>query len=165
MIAACDKHRIISQGGEIPWDSAGDFKFFREVTMGSNVIMGRKTWESIGSKDLPGRNNIVISSRGLVPTYDNRLKLCADSPSDARSFCDPEKDIWIIGGEEIYRAFLPVTPTVILCEFNGEINPDFNKEIRFFPMLSYHSMISTKKHPYDDRFTIRTYENRSLLEN
>jgi dihydrofolate reductase len=69
IIVAMNKDRVIGKNGKMPWHYPGDLRWFKEKTMGSTVIMGRKTWESIGGKPLPGRNNIVVSSR-LCPTGD-----------------------------------------------------------------------------------------------
>mgnify|MGYP002136292305 FL=1 len=94
------ENRVIGQGGTIPWHLPEDFKFFKATTMGHAILMGRKTYESIG-KPLPGRQNIVLS-RTLPETSGVTVIRSLDElkePTDGR-------DLFVIGGEEIYRLLL-----------------------------------------------------------
>jgi dihydrofolate reductase len=99
MIWAQSQDGIIGVNGRIPWRYPGDFRRFRSVTTGTTVIMGRKTFESIGSKPLAGRRNIVVTSRPLyvpgvetTPTIEDALSRAGDG------------DVWFIGGARIYEA-------------------------------------------------------------
>jgi dihydrofolate reductase len=95
------ENRVIGNAGTIPWHLPEDFKFFKATTMGHAILMGRKTYESIG-KPLPGRENIVLS-RTMPETQGITLIRSLDElkvPNDGR-------DLFVIGGEEIYRLFLP----------------------------------------------------------
>jgi dihydrofolate reductase len=100
-IVAMAENRVIGNAGTIPWHLPEDFKFFKATTMGHAILMGRKTYESIG-KPLPGRENIVLSRRmpenqGITVIHSlDELK----EPTDGR-------DLFVIGGEEIYRLLLP----------------------------------------------------------
>jgi len=102
-VAAMASNRVIGKEGALPWRLPEDLKWFKKITLGNPVLMGRKTWESL-PKALPGRRNIVLS-RGLSP---------ADAPG-ADIIRTPEGldmlglsgDVSIIGGAEIYRLFLP----------------------------------------------------------
>lgn len=95
MIAAVSANGVIGLHGEIPWHHSADLKRFKRITMGATVIMGRRTWESIGAKPLPGRRNIVITSRDL-PGVE-----CFRTIPEALAAC--EGDVWFVGGAEIYR--------------------------------------------------------------
>ena len=97
-IVAMNKDRVIGKDGGIPWHYSEDQKRFKRETIDSTIIMGRKTWESIGSKPLPRRRNIVISSRNIteVESYN--------SIEEALKHANGE--IWIIGGGQIYLASL-----------------------------------------------------------
>jgi dihydrofolate reductase len=100
-IVAMAENRVIGNAGTIPWHLPEDFKFFKATTMGHTILMGRKTYESIG-KPLPGRENIVLSrtmpeTQGI--TVIRSLKELKE-PTDGR-------DLFVIGGEEIYRLLLP----------------------------------------------------------
>ena len=95
------ENRVIGNAGAIPWHLPDDFKFFKATTMGHAILMGRKTYESIG-KPLPGRENIVLS-RTMPETAGVTILRSLDElkePTDGR-------DLFVIGGEEIYRLLLP----------------------------------------------------------
>ncbi len=95
------ENRVIGNAGTIPWHLPEDFKFFKATTMGHAILMGRKTYESIG-KPLPGRENIVLS-RTMPETAGVTVIRSLDDlkePTDG-------KDLFVIGGEEIYRLMLP----------------------------------------------------------
>jgi dihydrofolate reductase len=99
-IAAMALNRIIGANGVIPWHLPEDLRFFKETTVGQIVVMGRKTWDSLG-RPLPGRENWVISRGSTIP--------------GVRTFSDPAKvpqspdgrEIFVIGGAQIYAALLP----------------------------------------------------------
>ena len=100
-IVAMAENRVIGNAGAIPWHLPDDFKFFKATTMGHAILMGRKTYESIG-KPLPGRENIVLS-RTMPETAGVTILRSLDElkePTDGR-------DLFVIGGEEIYRLLLP----------------------------------------------------------
>ncbi|HZU81875.1 MAG TPA: dihydrofolate reductase [Polyangiaceae bacterium] len=97
MIYAVSPQGIIGVGGKIPWRYLGDWKRFKRVTMGSTVVMGRTTFESIG-RPLPGRRNIVVTSRPLdVPGVE-----CVTSVEQALARAGAA-DVWFIGGARIYK--------------------------------------------------------------
>lgn len=98
--------RVIGTGTDMPWDVPEDLKFFKEVTMGHPVIMGRKTWESLPFKPLPGRANHVLSSREPGRWSDGAF-VSTDLP-------DLETDAWIMGGGQIYEATLDLVDVVAL---------------------------------------------------
>ena len=102
LVAAMGKNRVIGVDGGMPWHLPADLKHFKAVTMGHPVVMGRRTFESIG-KALPGRRNVVLSrSLHSVPTGCE----LADSLDDALGRLDPGP-VMVIGGGELYRAALP----------------------------------------------------------
>ena len=120
IIAALSKNRVIGNEGKIPWFIRGELKRFKDITMGHNVIMGRKTFESIGNA-LEGRKNIIIS---------NNKSFEVDGASVEHSFdlainrCEKSKDIFIIGGSKIYELALKSCDylylTVIHKSFSGD---------------------------------------------
>ncbi len=121
IIAAMAENRVIGRNGFIPWDIPADRRRFQELTMGHSVIMGRRTFESIG-RELPGRRMIVISRQ---PGY--RAEGCHVVPdfASALAACAVEDEAFICGGEEVYRAALAVADriqlTVIHREFGGDV--------------------------------------------
>ena len=96
-IVAMNRDNIIGLDGKIPWHHSSDLKRFKRRTMGAAIIMGRLTWESIGSKPLPGRRNVVIS-RNPVENAECYTDICT-----ATRACEGG-DTWIIGGGQIYAA-------------------------------------------------------------
>ncbi len=99
-IAAMSENRVIGAGGKIPWHVSEDMKFFKRTTLGHVVLMGRKTYESMG-KPLPGRENWVVSRSGEIPG----VRMIRDlgeitEPTDGRK-------LFVIGGSQIYEQLLP----------------------------------------------------------
>ena len=95
------ENRVIGNAGAIPWHLPDDFKFFKATTMGHAILMGRKTYESIG-KPLPGRENIVLSR-----TMPDRPGVTVLRSLDELKEPTDGRDLFVIGGEEIYRLLLP----------------------------------------------------------
>ena len=120
LIVAHDKNHVIGYENKMPWHLPGDLQYFKEMTMGKPIIMGRKTFESIG-RPLPGRRNIVItrnknySAEGIeiVGSLDEALELAGDVP-----------EIMIIGGAQIFEQALEIADklyvTLIHHEFKGD---------------------------------------------
>ena len=130
LIVAVAQNGIIGTGGTMPWHITEDFRHFKAVTSGHSVIMGRKTYESIG-RPLPNRRNIVLSRQeGLH--YENAE--CYRSLEDALMQCDYTEDVYIIGGGELYKQTLDLAKRVHLTlvddipaeadAFFPELNPD-----------------------------------------
>ena len=103
IIAAMDRNHLIGNNNQLPWHLPADFAHFKSVTMGKPVVMGRKTFESIG-KPLPGRTNIVLSRNP-----DTRFEgvLCVSRFKDAVAAVPDAEEIMIIGGSTIYEMLLP----------------------------------------------------------
>ena len=120
IIAALSTNRVIGDKGKIPWFIRGELKRFKDITMGHNVVMGRKTFESIG-KVLEGRRNIIISNN---KSFEADGAIVEHSFDLAVSQCDKGKDIFIIGGSKIYEMSLKYCDylylTVIHKSFSGD---------------------------------------------
>lgn len=110
LIVAMDRNRVIGAGGEMPWHLPADLKFFKAATMGKPVIMGRKTYESIG-KPLAGRRNIVVTRDRA---YQAPGCIVVHSPAAALLAAGEAEEVMIIGGAEIYRQFLPQAQRIYL---------------------------------------------------
>ena len=126
MIFACDMNNAIGKNGELPWRQSTDLQHFKQITLGGTIVMGRKTWESLPGK-LPDREHLVMtrSNRDDVETitYEGVLEL------------SKKREIFIIGGGEIYNLFLPHTEkihrTIIHCKVEDAdtFAPEINSEI------------------------------------
>ena len=121
LIAAMASNRVIGQKGDIPWKIPGEQKMFKEITMGHTVIMGRKTYESLG-RPLPGRTNIVITRQidypapGCIIAHDLNGALAACSAEENEAF--------ICGGGQLYHLALPMADKIYLTVLPGEIAGD-----------------------------------------
>jgi len=130
LIVAMDMNRGIGQGGVIPWHLATDMKLFKRTTMGHHMIIGRKTFESIG-KPLPGREMIVITRQAdysashctVVGSLEEGLTLAREQG---------EAECFIAGGGEIYRLALPLANRLYLTQVHTQINAD-----TFFPPFDW----------------------------
>ena len=113
-IAAVDREGAIGKGGKLPWHYSSDMKFFKETTTGHAVVMGRKTWLTIG-KPLKNRLNIVLSRDSSIDPQESLIVL-----SDIDSVLSFNKslttDLFVIGGAQIYQAFLPHIEKWIITE-------------------------------------------------
>lgn len=127
MVAAMAKNRVIGANNDIPWRVPGEQRRFRQLTEGQLIVMGRRTYESIG-RPLPNRDTLVISSRNIEA---ERVATCC-SISDAIEIIgrDLRSEIFIAGGEQIYRIFLPYADTIYLTAIDVEPEGD-----AFFPSL------------------------------
>jgi len=127
IIAAMSENRVIGRDGKLPWYIPEDLQHFKKLTEGGAVIMGRKTYESIG-KPLPNRLNIVITRE-----KDKTINGCitVNSIKDAISKANSEKKIFIIGGGEIYKKSLNFANKVYLTKVHQHIEGD-----TFFPNLN-----------------------------
>jgi len=118
MILAVRPDGLIAVDGHLPWHSPEDMARFKALTTGGVVVMGRKTWESLGCKPLPNRGNIVLSRQGRVITSPHTSftpvtclsvtdALCTAIGLAKASETVSERALWVIGGVEIYEEFLP----------------------------------------------------------
>jgi dihydrofolate reductase len=124
LVAAVASNGIIGAKGKLPWHLPDDLKHFKTLTMGHPVIMGRRTWESLDRRPLPGRENIVVTGR---PGYEAPGAAVASSLGAALALCAGEPIAFVIGGERLFADALPVADGLILTE----IHRDFEGDVRF----------------------------------
>jgi dihydrofolate reductase len=113
-IAAVDRKGAIGKGGKLPWHYSADMKFFRETTTGHAVVMGRKTWLTIG-KPLKNRLNIVLSRDSNIEPQESLIDL-SDIESVISFNNSLTSDLFVIGGAQIYSAFLPYIEKWIITQ-------------------------------------------------
>lgn len=125
-IVAMSENHVIGRSGGMPWHIPEDFKFFKATTMGHAMIMGRKTWDSIG-KVLPGRLTIIVTrSRDFKAPAGIVVK---DSVASAIEYCREHQSEWghecfIVGGGEIYKQSLPIADRVYLTMVHRHVEGD-----------------------------------------
>jgi dihydrofolate reductase len=121
LVYAVSRNGVIGLDGGLPWRLPSDLKHFKAVTMGKPVIMGRKTWDSLPKKPLPGRPNIVVTRHrnwqadGALVAHDAEaaITLAGDAP-----------EICVIGGAEIFKAFLPKASRIYLTRVLDDVRGD-----------------------------------------
>jgi dihydrofolate reductase len=158
LIAAMGENRVIGAGGKIPWHLPADFKHFKELTTGHPVVMGRKTFESIG-KPLPQRANIVITRDENYRRDGITAVSSPEAALTAAATAEGGDEVFVIGGAEIYKVFLHQANKVYLTKVEGEFEGD-----AFFPELNAEewSLVSQEEHPADEKnvspFVFQAYE-------
>lgn len=128
LIVARARNGVIGRGNALPWRLPEDLAHFKRVTMGHPIVMGRKTWESIG-RPLPGRRNVVVTRTAgwhaegaeVARSLDEALELCGDVP-----------DVFVIGGASLFEAALSRADVI----FSTEIDRDVDGDVRFPPLDS-----------------------------
>lgn len=127
LIAAMGKNRVIGSNNQLPWHLPADLQHFKALTMGKPIVMGRKTYESIG-KALPGRTNIVLTSHSNFSAPD--CQIC-HSLADAFQVAADVSEIMVIGGAAIFEQCLPLAQTMYLTIIQQDFAGD-----TYFPKWS-----------------------------
>ncbi|MCF8460139.1 MAG: dihydrofolate reductase [Flavobacteriales bacterium] len=154
IIVAADENNVIGKDNDLIWHLPDDLKFFKQKTSGHAIIMGRKTYESVG-RPLPNRTNIII-------TRDSNFKAegceIVNSLEEALALAKNDNEAFIVGGEQIYRLALDLVDRVYLTRVHHSFEGD-----RHFPKLGTEwKEVETTAHPTDEKhphsFTFITYE-------
>lgn len=120
LIVAHDENRVIGYQNELPWYLPGDLKYFKQMTMGKPMIMGRKTFESIG-RPLPGRRNIVITRNENYAAEGTEV---VRSLEEALALVEGEKEVMIIGGAQIFEQAMAIADRLYITFINHTFNGD-----------------------------------------
>lgn len=144
LIAAVASNGVIGRGGQLPWRLPGDLQRFKAVTLGHPVIMGRKTWASIG-RALPGRQNIVVTRNRLLSAPGCRV---VGNLEEALRAAEGADEAFVIGGAELYRAALPRADRLHLTRVLADLEGD-----AFFPEFDRAAWraVAATEYPQDDR--------------
>jgi dihydrofolate reductase len=159
LIAAMSENRVIGRGNQLPWHMPADLKHFKELTSGHTVIMGRRTFESINSKPLPKRRNIVITRQmnyspdgvTVAHDFDESMRVAAQASS--------LDEVFVLGGAEIFKLALPLANRIYLTVIHACIEGD-----TFFPQIDPHrwKLVSDDRHQPDEKnrhpFSFQLYE-------
>jgi len=144
MITAMDDNQLIGKNNALPWKIPADLQFFKKVTMAKPIIMGRKTFESIG-RPLPGRQNIIITRDKTY--HADGCDIC-HSIEQAIKIAGDVDEVMVIGGANIYQQFLDKANRLYLTRVQGEFEGD-----AWFPTLDFEQWVLTEqeKHQADDK--------------
>ncbi|MCA1030387.1 dihydrofolate reductase [Bacillus timonensis] len=145
LIVAMDQNNLIGQDNDLPWKLPADLAYFKKITMGKSIVMGRKTYNSIG-RPLPGRHNIV-----LTKTHDMNVFGCEVMHSVDEVLHHSEQlgnEVFIIGGAEIFNQFLPFTDKLYITHIEERFSGD-----TYFPKVNMEEweLISREKGPKDNK--------------
>ena len=153
LIAAMAKNRVIGRGNGIPWHIPGEQQRFKTMAMGHTLVMGRKTFESIG-RPLPGRKTIIITRN---PEYRAAGCSVATSLAAAIALCPETETIFIAGGGEIYREALPLAEAIYLTVLDREVEGD-----TLFPEVAPNQFraTSTERVEGPDPYTLTIFSRR-----
>jgi len=153
LIAAMAKNRVIGYHNQLPWHLPADLKHFKAITLGKPIVMGRKTYESIG-KPLPERMNIILSTNASYQAPGCYVVSNLDEAIQAASIAE---EILIIGGARIYQAYLPLVQRMYLTFIDAEVEGD-----AFFPqfdeqtwnVVSKEDYLSDERNSYNYSFVV-----------
>ncbi|MCC5926138.1 MAG: dihydrofolate reductase [Bacteroidetes bacterium] len=149
LIVAHDRNLVIGNDGKLPWHLPEDLKHFKSVTMGSPILMGRGVFEEIGCKPLPGRRNIVLTSR-----HYNNVEVYASIDEALRKLSD-ESRVFVIGGGQVYSQMISMCTYMYVTLVHGDFKGDV-----FFP--EYRDDIGTKwrltRSTPGDKFDLLEYQ-------
>lgn len=159
IIVAVSEDWGIGKDNELLWHISEDIKRFKRLTSGNTVIMGKKTWESLPNRPLPGRKNIVLTDNPL-----ESIKNCitAYSLDDALSKCEKNEEIFIIGGGSIYRQFMPLADRLYITHVHKQAPADI-----YFPEIDLKTWEITEKEEFKISatnsipYTYSIYERKS----
>lgn len=155
LIVALSENRVIGRSGRLPWHLSGDLRRFKQLTMGHTIVMGRKTFESIG-RPLPGRTSIVLTRQ---PDYHPPGVIVAASLGEAQRLAAGDAELFYVGGGELYRHVLPQVERIYMTRVHARVTGD-----TLFPDLlsSQWRLIEQTEHAADERndfpFSFLLYE-------
>ncbi|AZP05361.1 dihydrofolate reductase [Jeotgalibaca ciconiae] len=129
LIWAEDETGAIGKGGGLPWSLPNDMKFFKDTTTEHTVVMGRKTFESMGKRPLPKRNNIILTRQ---EDYQADHVTVVHDLKELKKQIPKRENIYVIGGSEIYRLFLPIADVLWRTKVSGNFDGD-----TFFPEVNW----------------------------
>ncbi len=164
LIVACAQNGVIGRNNKLPWHLPNDLQYFKSVTLGKPIIMGRKTYESIG-RPLPGRTNIVVSGSWVVDQDMETLgiKLAKDLDqaliiAEGVALIDGVAEIMIIGGAQLYAQVMSICQRIYLTEVHADVEGDsfFNlpdKE-NVWREVSRENFTASGANPYDYSFCV-----------
>lgn len=148
LVAAVARNGVIGRDNALPWRLKADMRFFRQTTTGHTVVMGRKTWDSLG-RPLPNRRNVVLTRD---PAFRAEGAELAASLEDALA-TPGDGPIFVIGGAELYRQTLPYADRLLITEVEAEVEgdarfPDFDRSAFVETARSSHPADADNDHPY-----------------
>lgn len=161
LVAAVSENGVIGREGGLPWHLPDDLRWFKRLTRGHVLIMGRRTFESLDAP-LPDRRLIVLTRRHRFRAGDAAVARTLD---DALALAGPVEQVFVVGGADVYRAALPIADRLFLTRVHAIVEGDV-----VFPEVDWSTwtLVEERFHPADARhayaFTIQRYDRRGTME-
>lgn len=156
MIVAKGENGVIGKDNELIWDIPEDLKYFKEMTLGKTIVMGRKTYDSIG-RPLPGRNNVVVTRDASFMKEGVQV---VSNIEEVLSMLSASEEVIVIGGDSIYKQFMKYATTLYVTEIYSEFEGD-----TFFPDITdeWDLTSSIKGRSDDYKYYFNKYEKQEYL--
>ena len=150
IVVAMDDNHLIGKGNGLPWHLPADLAFFKKITTGNSILMGRKTYDSIG-KPLPNRRNIVITRNPDISIPGCEV---VDSIEKALFFTQDEEEVMVIGGANLFEQLLPDISRLYITHIEGEFEgetyfPNYDESDWLEVSCESHQPDEKHKHPYN----------------
>jgi dihydrofolate reductase len=161
LIAAVARNGTIGRDNQVPWRLPVDMQWFKRWTWGHTVLLGRRTFESIGGKPLPGRTNIVVTGREDFAPPGVTVARSVEEALAVAAREDPDGEVFVVGGQEMYRATLPLADRIYLTRVHADVPGD-----TLFPPFdeSEFEVVMGEDHPADAgtplAFTFLIYQRK-----
>lgn len=158
LVVACARDGTIGRDGAMPWHLPDELRYFRRLTTGQTVLMGRRTFEAIGSRPLPHRRNVVLTRQTTWQAEGVERITHLNALAD-------EAPLMVIGGAEVYRLFYPHAETLYLTRVHTDVAGDAQFDL---PDPAHWQLIAGHYHPSDEHhphaFTMQRWQRRVLHE-
>jgi len=161
-VVAVSQNNVIGRSQQIPWRLPAELASFKKITLGHHILMGRKTWDSIG-RPLPNRVSIVVTSQDRLGTEESKDLKLVHSTQEGIDFArqQGEKELMVIGGAEIYAQALGMADKMYFTRVNATVEGD-----TFFPPVDWSQwgLVDSQEYKKDENnahdFSVETYERR-----
>lgn len=152
MIVAMTRNGVIGKDNGMPWHLPADLAYFKQTTLGKPIVMGRNTFNSIG-RALPGRRNIIVSANLIEAPSGTEV---VASPSAALALLKDEPEVMVMGGGQLYQAFLPLSQRLYLTQIEADIAGDtyFPFAAADWKLMSEQLRVADERNEYDCRFQV-----------
>jgi dihydrofolate reductase len=152
LIVAVSENGVIGNNNKLPWHLPEELKYFRKITSGKPIIMGRKTFESMGNRPLPHRRNIILTRSQFAAPDCVVVGSIEEALAAAAGNID---EVMVIGGAQIYQSFLPIARRIYLTTIHQQCTGD-----TYFPTVDWREWQKISEHTMDG-FTVKIFDKRN----
>lgn len=161
-IWAEDENRLIGKNNRLPWNLPAELAHFKKTTMNQAILMGRKTFDGMNKRILPGRQTIILSRDQAYQTENEQILLLSNLTEVLNWYENQDKDLFVIGGSQMFELFEPyfdgIYQTIVHGKFDGDIYFPENFDMDKFDELSSEFHEKDEKNAYD--FTVKKYRKK-----